>query len=318
MARKPRIHYPGACYHVMLRGNGGKDIFFSNGDRCRFSLLLQEGVERYKHRIHAFCQMSNHVHLVIQVGEVPLSRVMQNVSFRYTRYINSRKKKIGHVFQGRYKALLIDVDSYLVELVRYIHCNPVRAGLVTHPVNYQWSSHNAYLGNNSIPWLSTNLVLSQFAGRKDKARKLYDDFIQDGMAEAHRYEFHSGTYQGRILGDEKFSEKALTLAEEKWKNRSTLHQIIDAVCLSYGIEQDIFFASGKKQPGAEARAVAAYLVQEEKHLSLTDLGNFLDRDLAALSRAAGRIRERAKENPELAEKIISSRKQLQEIAICQA
>ena len=138
------------------------------------------------------------------------------------------------------------------------------------------------------------------------------------MTEAHRHEFHSGTYQGRILGDEKFSEKALTLAEDKRKNRSTLHQIIDAVCLSYGIEQDTFFASGKKQPGAEARAVAAYLVQEEEHLLLTDLGNVLGRDLAALSRAAGRIRERAKDNPEPADKIISSRKQLQEIAIYQA
>ena len=162
--------------------------------------------------------------------------------------------------------------------------------MVTNPNEYQWSSHNAYLGNNSILWLTTNLVLSQFAKQENKARKLYDEFVQDGIAEVHRHEFHSGKFQGRILGDEKFSEKALALAEEKWKNRSTLSQIIDAVCLSYGIEQDIFIEPGKKQPGAEARAIAAYLVQEEEHLSLTDLGSFLNRDLAALSRAAGRIR----------------------------
>ena len=84
MARKPRIHYPGAFYHVMLRGNGGQDIFFSDADRSRFYLLLQEGVERYNYRFHAFCQMANNVHLAIQVGNIPLSRIMQNVSFRYT------------------------------------------------------------------------------------------------------------------------------------------------------------------------------------------------------------------------------------------
>ncbi|MDH5561852.1 MAG: transposase, partial [Deltaproteobacteria bacterium] len=127
MARKPRIHYPGAVYHVILRGNGGQDIFFSKADRSRFYLLLQDGAERFSHRIHAFCLMTNHVHLAIQVGEVPLSRIMQNISFRYTGYLNRRKQRTGHVFQGRYKALLIDADSYLVELVRYIHCNPVRA-----------------------------------------------------------------------------------------------------------------------------------------------------------------------------------------------
>lgn len=318
MARKPRIHYPGAFYHVMLRGNGGQDIFFSNDDHCRFTFLLQEGIERYKHRIHAFCQMTNHIHMVIQVGEIPLSRIMQNLSFRYTRYINSRKNKIGHLFQGRYKAILIDVDSYLVELVRYIHCNPVRAGLVTNPKNYQWSSHNTYLGNHSIPWLTTNLVLSQFAKQEKKARKLYAEFVHDGITEPYRHEFHSGTYQGRILGDEKFNETALALAEEKWKRQSTLSQIVDAVCLSYGIGKDILIEPGKKQPGAEARAIAAYLVQEEEHLSLTDLGNVLDRDLAALSRAAGRIRQRAKENPELANKIAISNEQLLKLSKCQA
>ncbi|MBU0675034.1 MAG: transposase, partial [Proteobacteria bacterium] len=112
MARKPRIHYPGAFYHVMLRGNGGQNIFYSTADRSRFCLLMQEGVERYRHRIHAYCLMSNHVHLIIEVGTIPLSRIIQNLSFRYTRYINTKKKRIGHLFQGRYKSLLIDGDSY--------------------------------------------------------------------------------------------------------------------------------------------------------------------------------------------------------------
>ena len=123
MARKPRIHYPGAFYHVILRGNDGQDIFYTKIDRSRFCELLQEGIERYEHRIHGFCLMSNHLHLIVQAGDIPLSRILQNVSFRYTRYINKKKKRIGHLFQGRYKAILIDADSYLLELVRYIHLN---------------------------------------------------------------------------------------------------------------------------------------------------------------------------------------------------
>ena len=284
-----------------------------------FIFWLQEGIERYNYRIHAFCQMTNHVHLAIQVGNIPLSRIMQNVSFRYTRYINSAKNKTGHLFQGRYKALLIDGDSYLVELVRYIHCNPVRAGLAANPNEYQWSSHNAYLGKSSIPWLTTDQVLSQFADQKNRAGKLYDDFVQAGITEPHRHEFHSGTCEGRrILGDENFSEKALALAEEKWKNRWTLNQILDAVCLSYGLDQEILLEPGKKQPCAEARGIAAYLVQEEEHLSLTDLGNILNRDSSALSRAAGRLRERKRNNSNLADKIASTRGCLLEISKCQA
>src|SRR4030067_637076 len=99
MARKPRVYYPGAVYHVTLRGNAGQAIFLHNRDRTRFYLLLQEGIERFRHRIHAFCLMSNHVHLAIQVGDVPLSRIIQNLSFRYTRWINWRQGRSGRCFQ---------------------------------------------------------------------------------------------------------------------------------------------------------------------------------------------------------------------------
>jgi REP element-mobilizing transposase RayT len=145
MARKQRIHYPGALYHVILRGNARQDIFFDDGDRSRFILLLQEAVEKFGFRIHAYCLMTNHVHLAVQVGVTPLSRIMQNLSLRYTTWINRRLNRSGHLFQGRYKAVLIDADSFLLELVAYIHLNPVRAGMVATPENYHWSSHCAYL-----------------------------------------------------------------------------------------------------------------------------------------------------------------------------
>jgi len=120
----------------MLRGNGGQDIFFAPEDRHRLFFLIQEGIERFGHRIHAFCLMDNHIHLAIQVADIPLSKIMQNLSFRYARWINSRYQRMGHLFQGRYKSLLVEEESYLLELVRYIHLNPVRSGLVTRAEDY--------------------------------------------------------------------------------------------------------------------------------------------------------------------------------------
>jgi len=123
----------------MLRSNAGQAIFYNDEDRYHLYLLLQEGMSRYGHRIHGFCLMSNHVHLAVQVGEEPLSKIMQNLSFRYTRWVNRKQKRIGHLFQGRYKAILVEQDSYLLELVRYIHLNPVRAKMVRQPSAYSWS-----------------------------------------------------------------------------------------------------------------------------------------------------------------------------------
>ena len=107
MARKARLHIPGGVYHVMVRGNGGQAIFFDDEDRCRFYLLLQEGTVRFGYRVHGFCLMDNHVHLALQVGKIPLAKSMQNVSFRFTRWINRRLGRVGHLFQGRYKAILV-------------------------------------------------------------------------------------------------------------------------------------------------------------------------------------------------------------------
>lgn len=116
MARGNRIHSPGAFYHVMLRGNNGQNIFFSNWDRIKLCFLLQEGVERFGHRIHCFCFMSNHIHLAIEVAEVPLSRIVQNFAFRYSQYFNRKQRRIGHLFQRRFKSVLIDAQGYLVPL----------------------------------------------------------------------------------------------------------------------------------------------------------------------------------------------------------
>ena len=296
MARKPRIHYPGACYHVILRGNGGREIFYDRQDRIKFFFLLQEGVEKYHHHIHAYCQMTNHVHLAIQVGDIPLSRIMQNLSFRYTLHINRRKKQTGHLFQGRYKALLIDADHYLLELVRYIHNNPVRADLVKSPDKYPWSSHMVYLGETDVPWMTTDWVLSQFSSNKNRAIRLYKEFVHAGREEEHRQEFHRGTIEGRILGDDCFGEEALTKASQQISPKMTIEHVLKKVCRYYKIKPDDLSGRGKQRSLSEPRTIAAYIVRETDHLRLTELGRKIKRDLSGLSQAASRLDKRMRDD----------------------
>ncbi len=181
MGRKLRIYYPGAYYHVMLRGNFGEQIFYTEDDRKYLYSLLSEGVERYNYQVHAFCLMTNHIHLVIEVGSTPLSKIIQNIASRYAKRINFHLNRRGHLFQGRHLALLIDVDSYLLSVVRYIHLNPVEAAMIGNPDFYPWSSHRAYLGLARIPWLTTDFVLRYFSSEKSRAIYLYKDFIHQAQ-----------------------------------------------------------------------------------------------------------------------------------------
>lgn len=299
MARKPRLHYIGALYHVMVRGNAGQNIFADDEDRYRFYLFLQEGVEKYGHRIHAFCLMNNHVHLVIQVGEKPLSRIMQNLCFRYTQWANNRQKRVGHLFQGRYKAIVVDADAYLAELVRYIHLNPVRAKIVKAHGDYPWSGHTAYMGHEKLPWLTTEWVLSQFSQRLNTARAKYGEFVKYGRDEGHRQEFHRGISEGRILGDDTFVDRVYKESEQGEKKSVTLDEIIERVGKLYVLTEEEIVSGGKRRYPSEARGMIAYLVREVSGMSLTDLGRRIKRDVSSLSLAADKIIRCSKENGEI-------------------
>ena len=289
MARKPRIHFPGAFYHVILRGNAGQSVFIDDSDRYRYYLLMQEATVKFGCRIHAFCCMTNHIHIVLQVGTLPLSRIMQNLTLRYTAWINKKYRRTGHVFQGRYKAILLDADSYLLELVRYIHLNPVRAGIVSQPADYPWNGHLSYLGKEVIPWLTTELVLSQFSAEISQARKSYYEFVLAGMGESRRTEFHTGSLEGRILGDDRFADEVLQKAEQLRYYPKSLEEIVETVCLHYNISLAELAAVGKTKPGAEVRTLLALLIRESPDHSLTELGMLLKRDVASLSQSARRL-----------------------------
>jgi len=294
MARKQRIHYPGALYHVILRGNAQQDIFFGDGDRYRFYLLLQTIVEKFGCRIHAFCLMTNHAHLAIQVGETPLSRIMQNLSLRYTTWINRRMNRCGHLFQGRYKAVLVDADSYLLELVAYIHLNPVRAAMVTDPEEYPWSSHTAYLGTEIVPWLATEQVLSMFGTRCGQAVRLFSQFVGERTWDGRNNEFHQGgTIDSRLLGIESFVDEALEKAQLRREQKPTVREVLETIKTVCNIDNETLCSRQRGRAITEARTLAAWAVAEFSAGTISEVGRIFGRDISTLSACIKRMTDKA-------------------------
>jgi putative transposase len=153
MVRKPRIQYPGAFFHIIVRGNNRQDIFNGDEDRENYLRRLAFYLSEGKVTLYGFCLMTNHVRLLLEMGEYPLSRVIQRLQTWYGRYYNQKYQRVGHLFHGRYKAVLCDKDAYLLELVRYTHLNPVRSCMTSNPREYPWSSQRAYLKSRSYAYL---------------------------------------------------------------------------------------------------------------------------------------------------------------------
>ncbi len=233
---------------------------------------------------------------------MPLSKIMQNVSFRYTRWVNWRKNRTGHLFQGRHKAYLVDADEYLLQLVRYIHLNPVRVGLAKLPGDYRWSSHRTYIGKEALPWLATEWVLGQLAPTIGKARRGFAAFVAEGMGEGHRPEFHGrGMTDNRCIGEDRFVEQALMRADTHSVRRYSIQELIAAVCEVYGVGEERIRSGGVLS--AEIRGVAARFALELPGCDLVSLSHEVARDPSSLSSAARRIVDRAGRNEVLNNKI---------------
>jgi hypothetical protein len=244
--------------------------------------------------------MTNHVHLLIQVSDVPLSRIMQNLSFRYTRWSNWRQGKSGHLFQGRYKAVLVDADEYLLELVRYLHLNPVRAGMATNPLEFPWSSHRAYCGKENIPWLSTDLTLSAFGKRRDAARRKFLQFVLEALDEGHRPEFHGGIgVDSRILGNDSFTGKVLVESEDIPVRRIGIDDIVSAVCRYYGVRDEDL--RGRTHRSSRLRAMTAWIALDTEGCTITELAEITGRDISTLSCAVRKLQAMAGNDSRLSE-----------------
>jgi putative transposase len=183
MSRPLRLKFPGALYHVTSRGDRREPIFDDDVDRSMFLAVLEQGVERFNVAVFAYCLMGNHFHLVLETREANLSRLMRHLNGVYTQRYNRRHDKIGHLFQGRFKAILIDADNYFLEVCRYVDLNPVRAALVKRPGDWRWSSYRAHTGRVASPiWLESALLHRQLAPRAPRREgpQRYASFVAEG------------------------------------------------------------------------------------------------------------------------------------------
>ena len=205
MARPLRIEFPGAHYHVTARGDRREPIYEDDADRSAFLAVLADVIERFEWRCHAYCLMSNHYHLFVETRHANLSKGMRHLNGVFTQWSNRRHERGGHLFQGRYKAILVDSDSYLQALSRYLVLNPVRAGMVDEPAAWPWSSYRATAGLAAAPaWLTTESILASFGPDGAKSREAYRRFVEQGADAESVWE----ALKGQIyLGGEDFVEQ---------------------------------------------------------------------------------------------------------------
>ncbi|BCA54019.1 hypothetical protein W02_11590 [Nitrospira sp. KM1] len=205
MARPLRIEYPGAVYHVTNRGNARHNIVANDRDRAQFLTLLAHVIGRFGWLCHAYCLMDNHYHLLLETPRPNLSRGMRQLNGRYTQAYNRRHQRVGHLFQGRFTAILVEKDAHLLELCRYVVLNPVRAKMVTHPRLWTWSSYRGTAGETAGPvWLTMDWVWGQFGSRLREAQLHYRQFVAEGRGGPRPWDH----VQGQIyLGSEAFIEQ---------------------------------------------------------------------------------------------------------------
>ncbi|MDD4915906.1 MAG: transposase [Methylococcales bacterium] len=204
MARQLRIELSGGLYHVTSRGNRQEAIYFEDADCLAWLALLGNVCRRFNWICHAYCQMTNHYHLVLETPEANLSRGMRQLNGVYTQYVNRTYSRVGHVFQGRYKAILVEKDSYLLALARYVVLNPVRAGMVSHPADWPWSSFPGMIDQEKAPaWLQTDWLLAQFGRDRQAAMRSYVDFVLAGQGLPGIWE---GLRRQIYLGNDAFIE----------------------------------------------------------------------------------------------------------------
>jgi putative transposase len=202
MTRPLRLEFPGALYHVTSRGDRSEDIYCDTGDRYAWLEIMGLTAARFNFVVHAYCQMGNHYHLLLETREANLSQGMRQLNGLYSQHFNRRHGVVGHLFQGRYKAILVQKDGYLLELARYIVLNPLRANVVKKLGDWPWSSHHFTMGRTAAPtWLNTDWLLSQFGASRQEAMSAYENFVVAGHGLSNPL---NKTSHQVLLGDEAF------------------------------------------------------------------------------------------------------------------
>ena len=300
MARPLRLEFPGAVYHVLSRGHERSNIYRDNVDREKFLALLATISRDEQWVIHAYCFMSNHYHLLIETPVGGLSHGMRSLNGRYTQWFNLRRERTGHLFEGRFRSIVVQKDSHLLELMRYVVLNPVRARIVERPGDWRWSSYRATLGREEAPsWLDVDWTLAQFAARRPAAREAFRRFVLDAAGAARGAELERRPY----LGDGAFLKKMQRLIEERGSadeipvrfrraTGSNLDTIRGAVAREWRVPKE---SLARRRGGAEKKA-AIFLARKLTRLTGTGDRRRVRRAGRAGEQCRHRDRERARRN----------------------
>jgi len=321
MARPLRVEYAGAYYHVINRGNARDKIFYGDRDRERFLQYLAISAERFSIIIHAYCLMTNHYHLLIETPEPNLSAAIQWLNVSYATYLNKKRRRSGHLFQGRFKSILVQADEWLKYLSRYIHLNPVRSRIVKKPGDYLWSSYRAFTGSIKGPhWLETEWLLSKFGSNRKQATKAYRDFVEKADLQALKNP-HEHLVGGVILGNTGFVDwvKKTFLAvrrDEKevsqlkhLKPKVSLEEVLRAVCEELGCSANHILAKGKK--ANKARDLAIYLSRDLSGKTCKELGEYFGGITGpGITMRYNRVNNEMKQDRKLKRKLVRIKKQL--------
>jgi len=311
MARPWRIEYAGAYYHVLSRGNEGRDIFYDDKDRKAFLDVLAEVIDRFEIDVFAFVLMSNHYHLLIRTNRANLSKAMQWLGLTYTRRFNNRHSRAGHLFQGRFKSIVVEDDGYVVELSCYIHRNPLRAGMTKRLVDYRWSSYPVYgYGRKGPEWLKTDLILSFFSG--GDSYKVYREKVQRYAGEEKRLweEFRHGV----ILGTRQFVDKIKAKYVSERPHRGVPQQrglvgridtdlIIKRASRLLNCDVERFKKAGRLYgEDKENRDFLVFMLWERGAFTNEEIGEFFGVSYTAVSHIVNKLRRRFNEDQGYREK----------------
>ncbi len=298
MARRPRLFAPGLLYHVIVRGNQRRKTFLSHADYQAYLERLGRYRRKFAHTLHAYCLMPNHVHLLVESSTEPLAKFMQGLQQSYSQYYNLRHRKTGHVFQGRYKAIVCEKDEYLLELIRYIHLNAVRAGIVKEAEQYEYSGHRAYLEGQATEVIDPRKVLGLMGG---KAR--YRAFVRDGIGQGHKEEFYEVEDQ-RFLGAQGFAQKLQEEHEEpRAKKPRPLDQVVFELGKELGIGGSQLKSGDRSWPVSKARTMIAYVLVRRQGYALGKVASYFGRDAATVGILIGRLAARMSKDEPLRQEI---------------
>lgn len=290
LARPLRIELAGAVYHVISRGNERKAIFRDDRDRQIYLDRLAQCRSKFRFRVLGYCLMSNHVHLALERGPVALSRAMLALNSFYAQRFNLRHDRVGHLFQGRYKAFLVQDESYLFALLRYIHLNPVRARLADRPEAYRWSSDRFYRQGKALPWLDVNFALARLSGKQDEAVAVYRRLMAN--RDEQTYE-EVPTHGAAVKGDRHFAQIKLTPVGEARRLPSawTPESLAEAVAQAAGVSLAYLSQAGRSRKHSRARLTAAYLGRREAGFSVARMASCFGREESTFNRGVQRLED---------------------------